>query len=111
MKADSTAPVETPSANVGTSASSVSDPFAVDLFASSREARGKTKTSAAGEATADDETVTGRRSVRWDELLPRYTLAQAQLSATLENLSPIFSTNAQATLARVLAHYLRVSIF
>jgi type III secretion protein Q len=110
MKADSTAPVDESDAGVATTSTSrVSDPFAVDLFASSREAGSKTKTSAADETFADDETIAARRIVRWDEHLPRYTLAQARLSATLETFTPNFSTTAQNALVRVLAHYTRVS--
>lgn len=110
MKADSTTPVDESDAGIETARTSrVADPFAVDLFASSREVGSKTKNSAADEAFADDETVATRRIVRWDEHLPRYTLAQARLSATLETFTPNFSATAQAALARVLAHYTRVA--
>lgn len=103
MKADSTdkAGVE---ATTGREAAGGVDPFAVDLFA-----HGRPGTAAPPVLSTDAEAETdvdGRAS--WADGLPRVARAQLRLSSALDATLPTLSDAAQASLARVLSHYLRL---
>jgi type III secretion system YscQ/HrcQ family protein len=81
----------------------ISDPFAGDLFASSRP-----PTPAAGEAGRAAADAPPAYDPNWHARLPRLSSAQARLSSALTNLIPTFSAPVGQGVRGLLARYLRV---
>lgn len=104
MKADSTdkAGVE---ATTGREAAGGVDPFAVDLFAHGRPGAAAALPVVGADAEAEPDI---ERRALWSDRLPSVARAQLRLSAALGASLPSLSAGAQAALARVLSHYLRL---
>jgi type III secretion system YscQ/HrcQ family protein len=110
MKADPTEQVPASETNGG-DASSISDPFAIDLFAVGRTHTGASKDTPQGEETSG--TVAGHAqagSAFWYKRLPSISRAQARLSIALDQAAPALSPRVIETSARLLARYLYVSV-
>ena len=83
------------------------DPFAGDLFASSRAAA--PAAAGAGQFSASDAAATSTAYDRnWHARLPRVSPEQARLSKALTGLAPAFSESVGEGAGRALARYLRV---
>ncbi|HEX7314722.1 MAG TPA: type III secretion system cytoplasmic ring protein SctQ [Pyrinomonadaceae bacterium] len=112
MRADSADELEAP--GEVNAALTPEDPFAVDLFASSRE-----RSAAAGEGAAEGSetarepaegtTTRARARVSWDASLPRLSRLEARFSAALASWPAPFSTQVSESCARVLARLSNVA--
>ena len=83
----------------------VSDPFAVDLFATGRPEVSRQETN----ARAADSPTSGDDERPWHASLPRVSRDELRLSKALSAIPPTLSGEARAALARVLASFAGVS--
>ena len=88
---------------------SLSDPFAVDLFAAHRQPSSSNLTASGASESNELEEQSAHSAVRWNSRLPRLSLNQVRLSSAVTSVSSSLSAHAFETIARVFARYTNVS--